>query len=659
MDDIRLIGIGLCLASLLIGGGLWARARRHRISADGSDSVGEGQSVGSHIASFLIASIAVTMLVLGVLFLSGGAFVWLKQGLLDGGSLDPQSFMAIIATAAAVPVAFAGSIYAIYLAILGLQGSQHQIALSRQANVLSDPLYDLSQRALSAYRRLEFLNGELITAYRSLRHQLISSSYGEQVTLSKLSSFSAYVEVKKRFRELLFDEAFVVASVAAARQAEKIGDGADLSVNEHQLRRAFSKALESFSWSDEIDDPISDVGTVLIARHRPSKPETNTIDAAARARRLNLDIIRVMSGAFLLSETLERGARAIASYQHGKLDLEAPDRLLAYMKQWMPTVNAWETGRDLGRVARAVSLEGEEFLAMMFGTWTHEEAMSHYKEQVFITKKERQSSLGVVAWSGDHETLLALEESLLRVGDSMNMKTRRVSHLAAGTVSEIHSFEGFQVVSCNASELKKIREKGGLGKNFCGAVIIDGIRSSDVHWIEDHIESALQEHIKEENSLQVIVDEEVEKRLLEVQAQVEELRQEEKDLLMKYALPSWEDQAKRPSQEAEQEMKKRAEEISSALAALPGEECIRREAEAKHTWPKRRSDFEVFCELMRGKNAEGESPNALWIAIDYREMGQAPTQRKDIAEGSQLGLFDILGGRGRLASEEIKRFTGL
>ena len=419
-----------------------------------------------HIGRFLAGVLLVLVVVASLVFVSDAAYRPLQDSLFTSASSDErigvEDFLSILALVTGVPVAFAGSMYAIYLAILGLKGAAAQERLARQANTYSDPAYELSHRAYTAYRQYGFLMGALLASQRISQQQRDAAWY-LGADAEKLPANTSWDEIRLRLRELLFNEGFAVAALEAAREYGRRTSGMTQGEAEHNLRLAFSRL-------------ISHLGA----------------DASKDAS--NLDMVGIMSAAYALDLEIIRGREAVqaAAAEAGSATGEgqAERRFLDYLGEWMGRIDTVQTGRDLAQAVRSSTLLAEDWISPLEDPATEFRTMISSQAEQVISASEGKGAIrgiSIKALMGDHQTVLAVEEVMAaaakRAGqEPVRFQLRGLGELKAGSKT-------FSIITCTPTSLASYfgKGRGAFPKDFLGCIIVDGLRERSAISLEEQL----------------------------------------------------------------------------------------------------------------------------------------------------------------------------
>lgn len=462
MSRIAIAGaILFAVATLLVMLWWWRTSRRQ---GQRGREVTDLTTTG-HIGRFLAGVLLVLVLVASLILVSDVAYRPLQDSLFSSASSDErvgiEDFLSILALVTGVPVAFAGSMYAIYLAILGLKGAAAQERLARQANTYSDPAYELSHQAYTAYRQYGFLMGALLASQRISRQQRDTAWY-LGVDAEKLPANTSWDEIRLRLRELLFNEGFAVAALEAAREHGHRTSGMTQGEAEHNLRLAFSRL-------------ISHLGA----------------DASKDAS--SLDMVGIMSAAYALDLEITRGREAVQAATTGEDPTgegHAERRFLDYLGEWMGRIDTVQTGRDLAQAVRSSTLLAEDWILPLEDPNTEFRTMIRSQaEDVISDSKGKGAARGISikALMGDHQTVLAVEEALIATAkmaghEPVRLPLKWLTKSKAGNNT-------FAIITCTPTSLVSYfdKEGGTFPEGFLGCIIVDGLRDKAAISLEERL----------------------------------------------------------------------------------------------------------------------------------------------------------------------------
>lgn len=436
----------------------WLRgAGRNSASSETVDAIAS-RSTLDHLNPFFLGIFWILLFVAGLVLVSGALYPWLQDRLFAGAEgpqkLDVSDLLSILSLLAGVPLAFAGSIYAIYLAILGLRGSSDQKRLAEQANKFSDPAYELSQRAYNGYRRFGFLVGALLASSRIERLARDNAAYeGQAAAVDGAAS-----EIVNKLHELLFDEAFSVAALEAAKSYGRSSQDIDEQTAEHQLRSAFAHLI----------------GLLEDAKGR-------ALDAGTMPH--------LMAGVYGLDLQVKRGRQAVVdefAKESGSIPGDDDRRFLSYLAKWMGRVGDAETGRDLQRNARMlfdaerhgltldpVLRAPDELVRDCVGSLLNKPAELGFKTSRSVPVAP---AVRIRAGLGDFQTIDQLQQVAAAAGRSAQLEVcLHPFNELEGSPDQLPA--GFHVLSCSSDNLEAMIKRLPLRAGFRGVLIVDGIRS--------------------------------------------------------------------------------------------------------------------------------------------------------------------------------------
>lgn len=458
---------------------IWARFATGDAKEEFDTAV--SRSPARHFWSFLLWVALVLAVVVILVLVSGAAFPLLRGTLFNAegevGGLQAGDVLSILALLTGVPIAFAGSIYAIYLAILGLRGSSDQKRLAEQANKFSDPAYDLSQRAYNGYRRFGFLTGALLAASRIERQARENAAYEGQTAMAT----GAASEIVSQMHDLLFDEAFSVAALEAAKCHGRRKPSVGERTAEHRLRSAFAHLIG------------------LLEGVKGLALDANTMTP-------------LMAGVHGLDLQIKLGREAVVEQAGSEEGVRSDDddRFLMYLANWMGRIGDAEVGGDLEKNARAL------FIAERFFGKVHEarELVGSYLDDMLNNPNKLGQKTSVTvpivpavrvrASLGDFQLIDALTQLAKEVG--------KTSKIAVHT-HEFNRYEPPQdgpagllhVLSCSMDRFESVVKEIPLHSGFIGILLVDGIRSEDSIRIERDVTRYEQEwaRLRAENGVGV------------------------------------------------------------------------------------------------------------------------------------------------------------
>lgn len=418
------------------------------------------RSPAGHLRAFLLWVIVVLFTTVALVISADIAFPSMRETLFSEGDdahgLGPGDVLSILSLVTGVPIAFAGSLYAIYLAILGLRGSSHQKRLAEQANRFSDPAYHLSQRAYNGYRRFDFLVGALLAASRIERQAKENAAYEGRNPVAK----GAASEIMGKLHALLLDEAFSVAALEAAKCYGRMKPEVGELVAAHQLRSAFARLMGLLE--------------------------------GVRGLTLNSDSMTpLMAGVYGLDQQIKQGRHAVIDLVKNR-ELTASDddsRFLSYLAGWMGRIGDAEVGRDLERNAR-VLVEGELTLQNRPGPEELvQSTLSDLLREPSNLGQKTSRTLPIVpavrirASLGDFQLIASLMEVSRQVGSESGFKVH-VHEFSQVEPTRDCAQDVFHVMTCNMDSFERVVQGIPLYGGFKGILIVDGIRSEGAVHVE-------------------------------------------------------------------------------------------------------------------------------------------------------------------------------
>lgn len=543
----------------------------------------------------------------------------------DGGQWLP-GLLAMDATSAGLQavvgnaVVGASAVVALVVAVAALKASEagNRLAeqgngLSERANELGDPDYLLSHQAHAAYRKYGFLMGALISDFRLSRHSRDLAAYlprevGGEAGPDRVPR-PGYVRSNRlleELRELLFDTAFSVASLETARVLdERNGTG---EYEQHKLRKAFAGLNAALSAHIEDEDQGRD-------------PEVG--------------VVWVLVQATLLDRQVRAGIEAVTTLPVPG-DGSAGQRFLRYLRQWMGEMRPVETGDGLDVAVRARAFGGEELAKYLGGGKPLPPAADLLKEKLGELFVEREawrsrddtdppriglhSGMRVAALCGDHTTVLQLQKTAEEFAHKKNwepviLELNSVASLADPPRSA--DDKRFFIYRVTRRTLPYLFGDGGLNAWTRGCVIVDGLRSAELGWVEDRLAEMAAEQA----------------RLW--REQEEEREREPREVTPLHAFVEF-----------------MADQVYCGIQVSQGEgrsHRLRRERDYLAQDPVTRED--------EASAASVPGPKVLWLGIDYRELGREPPERLD---DFTAGLPSIFASDQVLAvSDEVRELTGL
>lgn len=546
-------------------------------------------------------------------------------------SIDVSSaaIQAVIGTA----VVGASAIVAFLVAVSALQASL-------ASNVLSDPDYVLSHNAYSAYRKYGFLVGSLIAAYRTHRHEQDLASY-ERIEPSGTGGKDAendtptqaaqppWNSIVAELRELLLDTSFQVAALEAA----KVLDAGAGDENQHRLRKAFATAISA-----------------LDQEGRPGgsgrSPEHALTVLLAHASTLDIELRR----------GLDKVGELHPMPKPNRLPKEG-ERLLHYLAQWMPRIGTIQVGEDFQFAARANAFAGEEFAASFGSTW--QKMFDELLNEVFDSSSDWKSgpcvdpfenglhrAMRIAAVCGDHVTAMQLREQAEKFAKDQGLKptvvvVRNKASLPPPTRAGSNDFMIFHVTRKTLPLLfggNALSSGDVLGPHTRGCVIVDGLRSGEMGYVEERVEHYFSE-------LGADGDEPREPR-----QQCETCRPcaacGECTLCRNCKDPC-------PS---------RFEvfvDVLTQIAYSPGHQVrlgdtvVVAERVSSHLTDDGRPGINL---AERDKASAAEGPKLVWVGVDYRQIGVEPPTRLDDWSSEMWAMFKDYGAA---VSDEVRELTKL
>ncbi|MCD9046777.1 hypothetical protein [Luteimonas sp. MHLX1A] len=431
-----------------------------------------------------------------IAFVSSMAILWVVLQVLSVWNSGPDGspdINGIEATSAAVQavvgtaVVGASALVALLVAVAALQAS-------RQNNIHNDPDYLLSHQARSDYQKFGFLYGTMISLFRTQKHEAQVAGYG-----STPSSEDASADVTPRWdplarelKQLLSSTALQVASLEGARARDSShGDGD--GHNEHMLRRTFAEVLGT------LEAQADNVSTTL-------PPGTW--------------MLRILAMATLLGHELQEGLRAIEGLEPDPSKKKSPG-LVGYMRAWAGTTSFVNLDPSFARALTSTTLGGEAFRARFTGGLKKPvEALTSSLQTLMAEHKDWKSgkctdpesvglhrAMSVAALIGDHATAQELAAAAKDFATKQKWTPYVANVMTKNDVEALASMirnraasevEPFLVLTVSRKRLPVLFHGSLLNRHTRGCVIVDGLRTPDLTWLEESVRAAFEARADEE-----------------------------------------------------------------------------------------------------------------------------------------------------------------
>lgn len=396
---------------------------------------------------------------------------------LKGIEVTSAAVQAVVGTA----VVGASAIVALLIAVAALRASE-------QNNILNDPDYLLSHQARSDYLKFGFLYGTLISLYRAQKHESELASYiGEDAGNERISSVR-WQPLVRDLRDLLSRTALQVAALEGAKARDQANE--DQGLHEHVLRRMFSQVLETLEAEDDNLNTSLPAGTW---------------------------VIRILAAMTLLGNELEEGLKAVS-----KLDAAQESSrggLLGYMHRWAADTTFIRVDPSFARVITSTTIAEEAFLAGMTGVLpSPTAALSENLEQLMADHKNWKSgectdpmsvglhrAMRVAALIGDHSTVQDLSATAAEFAERQGLRPYAANIITKEDVEELAHLikkdagEGqnsFLVLTISRKRLPVLFHGNLINKDTRGCVIVDGLRSPHLAWLEEAVLAWLEEAVR-------------------------------------------------------------------------------------------------------------------------------------------------------------------
>lgn len=346
--------------------------------------------------------------------------------------------------------------------------------LSRIGNELSDPDYELSRDAYTNYRKYEMLIGALLASERSQKHLQDLQNYGAALGVVKSESLTnrAWVTLNEQLRSVLLDDAFLLASLEAAKLIDGISATGDKA--QHLLRRSMASMLMAVE--KELD------------QKNPHEWKES--------------LSRMMINAAQMNRQLRDGAQAVRDSREEIQ--QGGNRFLEYISRWMGEFQDAQTGAELAAFAQR-GLSAELFTSaggpLPILDALVEERIENLIAMLGKNREENPNDgtqkggkslalhlgMAVTAWAGDHETFMGLPAKVEHAVKRHNPEWKKIW---TGRISGAHDLPvpgyDFYIISVSG-ELQAIRtlfhRNDGIGANELprGCIIVDGLSRADTY----------------------------------------------------------------------------------------------------------------------------------------------------------------------------------
>ncbi|WP_454261382.1 hypothetical protein [Pseudoxanthomonas mexicana] len=423
--------------------------------------------------------VAITLLWLCLQLLAGFNDGW--EALLPSAAalnLSSSGLQAVVGNA----VVAASAIVALVVAVAALRASEQGNRLSARSNELGDPDYALSHQAHAAYRKYGFLMGALIADYRLSRQAGDLAAYAGTKTTNEFGAISQPNRILEELRSLLFDTSFSVASLEAARVLDRSRNTVTEGREQHNLRRAFVG-----------------LNAALAAQ----------IEGRNGASDKDAGLTWILAQASLLDRQVRAGLQAMVDLPATLDDVEG-SRFRNYLKRWMGEIEPIETGEDLRIAVRARAFAAEEFLQSAGSLQECKGLLVKNLKELFVDLRDWRSTdatdpdriglhkaIRIAALCGDHSTILGLQAEAQAFARTHGWEPQVyvVNNVTSLPEPPRNAQDNrFFIFRVTRRTLPYLFGDRGFNGYTRGCVLVDGLRTADLCWVEDSLASQAMGH---------------------------------------------------------------------------------------------------------------------------------------------------------------------
>lgn len=409
------------------------------------------------------------------------------------------ALQAVVGTA----VVGASAIVALLVAVAALRASERnneiaeaqrrladrQNVLAEHQNELADPDYELSHAAYAAYRRYGFLAGSLIAAFRSFRQERDLSGYRPEGDPSPPGAPTRprWNSLLSELREVLLNTPFQVAALEAALvldQNETATDDTVRDANQHDLRQAMASVVAALDAN--LQEPSSE-------------------------ERVEHALAWLLAQVARLDRELHRGLEAVKALPLSPA--EGTSTLVYYLKRWMPLIQDVQLGDDFSVALSTTAFQGE--MAAKAGRagkpMTVHAMVPELLDSVFVNATTHHGSdvawvsapctdpfgvglnraMTVAGLLGDHTTVIQVRRLAAEFAERQGWTSEYIPIRGPVDLMDISEpradDQRFLILHVTGKTLPLLFHDGWsvLNQHTRGCVIVDGVRSADLGWVED------------------------------------------------------------------------------------------------------------------------------------------------------------------------------